>query len=142
MMFTQLCLSLALAVASTRALTINTPTNPTSGGTTSITWSSTSDDPCVLPSSPLLSARSSSANVQNSVFSIELNHPSFNSALAVANNVNPADNNHTVNLPPVPAECISRCLPSLSASTPPIHSAVFRPTLSPLHLSTLTPHIY
>ncbi|KAJ7349703.1 hypothetical protein DFH08DRAFT_124346 [Mycena albidolilacea] len=82
-MFTQLCLSLALAAASTRALTINTPTNPTSGGTTSITWSSTSDDP---------------------VFSIELNHPSFNSALAIANNVNPADNNRTVGLPPVPAE--------------------------------------
>ncbi|KAJ7793790.1 hypothetical protein B0H14DRAFT_3889118 [Mycena olivaceomarginata] len=103
-MLTQLCLSLALAAASTRALTINTPTNPTSGGTTSITWSSTSDDPCVLLSSPLLSARSSSANVQNSVFSIELNHPSFNSALAIANNVNPADNNRTVGLPPVPAE--------------------------------------
>ncbi|KAJ7822744.1 hypothetical protein B0H14DRAFT_2827813, partial [Mycena olivaceomarginata] len=77
------------------------PTNPTSGGTTSITWSSTSDDP----------SRSSSANVQNSVFSIELNHPSFNSALAVANNVNPADNNFS-------AECVSRCLPSLHLIRP------------------------
>ncbi|KAJ7733195.1 hypothetical protein B0H14DRAFT_3614965 [Mycena olivaceomarginata] len=67
---------LALAAASTRALTINTPTNPDLG--------------------------LRRLNVQNSVFSIELNHPSFNSALAIANNVNPADNNRTVGLPQSP----------------------------------------
>ncbi|KAJ7925419.1 hypothetical protein B0H13DRAFT_2314634 [Mycena leptocephala] len=81
-MFTKICLTLVLASPAI-ALSINTPTNPTSGGTTSITWSSTSSD---------------------SVFSIELNHPSFNNALAIANNVNPADNNVTLTIPPVPAE--------------------------------------
>ncbi|KAJ7681080.1 hypothetical protein DFH06DRAFT_1315810 [Mycena polygramma] len=82
-MLAQVSLTLALGAASALALTVNSPTNPTSGGTTSITWSSTSTDP---------------------VFSIELNHPSFNSAFAIANNVNPADNNATIVIPPVPAE--------------------------------------
>ncbi|KAJ6476468.1 hypothetical protein C8R47DRAFT_1141531 [Mycena vitilis] len=82
-MLARFSLTLALGAASALALTINAPTTPTSGGTTSITWSSTSTDP---------------------VFSIELNHPSFNSAFAIANNVNPADNNATVVIPPVPAE--------------------------------------
>ncbi|KAJ7346398.1 hypothetical protein DFH08DRAFT_810231 [Mycena albidolilacea] len=58
----------------------------------------------MIPVSSSLPLSSQLANVQNSVFSIELNHPSFNSALAVANNVNPADNNCTINLPPVSAE--------------------------------------
>ncbi|KAJ7835712.1 hypothetical protein B0H14DRAFT_3870978 [Mycena olivaceomarginata] len=94
-----------MPVTSTVKNDTNTPpTNPTSGGTTSITWSSTPQMIRASSSLRLSSARSSSANVQNSVFSIELNHPSFNSALAVANNVNPADNNCTVNLPPVSAE--------------------------------------
>ncbi|KAJ7914715.1 hypothetical protein B0H13DRAFT_1872715 [Mycena leptocephala] len=90
-MFTKICLALALA-SSAIALSINTPTNPTSGGTTSITWSSTSSDP------------SSLIHLIRSVFSIELNHPSFNNALAIANNVDPANNNVTLTIPPVPAE--------------------------------------
>ncbi|KAJ7681084.1 hypothetical protein DFH06DRAFT_1465097 [Mycena polygramma] len=83
-MFVQACLlTLALGAASALALGIDTPTNPTSGGTMTITWSRTSSDP---------------------VFSIELNHPSFNAAFAIANNVDPADTNVTVAIPPVPAE--------------------------------------
>ncbi|KAJ7111688.1 hypothetical protein C8R44DRAFT_798474 [Mycena epipterygia] len=82
-MFTKICFALALAVSSASSLSVNAPTSPTSGGTTTITWSSTSSDP---------------------VFSIELIHPSFNSAFGIANNVNPANNNITLTIPPVPAE--------------------------------------
>ncbi|KAJ6476463.1 hypothetical protein C8R47DRAFT_1220304 [Mycena vitilis] len=82
-MIFQGCLTLVFGAASALALGINTPTNPTSGGTMTIIWSRTSLDP---------------------VFSIELNHPSFNAAFAVANNVDPAATNVTVAIPPVPAE--------------------------------------
>ncbi|KAJ7486318.1 hypothetical protein B0H11DRAFT_2230774 [Mycena galericulata] len=97
-MFTKLsfALALTLSASSALALTINTPGSVTSTETTSITWSSTSSDP---------------------VFSIELNHPSFesselrvcvcapqNSQFAIANNVNPANDNITVTIPPVPAQ--------------------------------------
>ncbi|KAJ7681065.1 hypothetical protein DFH06DRAFT_1465087 [Mycena polygramma] len=76
------CLTLLVGAASALALSIDVPSNATVGGSTSITWSSSSSDP---------------------VFSIELNNPSLNSALAIANNVNPADNNATVVIPTVPA---------------------------------------
>ncbi|KAJ6476475.1 hypothetical protein C8R47DRAFT_1220318 [Mycena vitilis] len=81
-MLAVLSLALLLGAASALALSIDAPTNVTVGVSTSITWSSTSSDP---------------------VFSIELNNPSLNSALAIANNVNPADNNATIVIPPVPA---------------------------------------
>ncbi|KAJ7758208.1 hypothetical protein DFH07DRAFT_819019 [Mycena maculata] len=81
-MFTTICSTLAL-VSSALALTINAPpSDVTVGVPTSITWSSTSSDP---------------------VFSVELIHPSFNQALALANNVNPANNNVSITIPPVPA---------------------------------------
>ncbi|KAJ7769320.1 hypothetical protein B0H16DRAFT_1517464 [Mycena metata] len=82
-MFTNVCFTLALAASSAFALTVNTPSGVTSGGTTTITWTSTSSD---------------------SVFSIELLHSSFNSDFAIANNVQPANNNLTVTIPPVPAD--------------------------------------
>ncbi|KAJ7149508.1 hypothetical protein C8R43DRAFT_1007269 [Mycena crocata] len=82
-MFTTACLTLALGVSSAFALTVNAPNSPTSGGQTSITWTSTDSDP---------------------IFSIELNHPSFNTAFAIANNVDPKANNLTLTIPPVPAE--------------------------------------
>ncbi|KAK7053506.1 hypothetical protein R3P38DRAFT_1460025 [Favolaschia claudopus] len=81
-MFSKVCLGLSLA-ASVAALSINTPNDIHSEGTTTLTWTSDSSDP---------------------VFSIELNHPSFHEALAIANNVNPGDNNRTITLPPLAAE--------------------------------------
>ncbi|KAJ7441198.1 hypothetical protein B0H11DRAFT_2292481 [Mycena galericulata] len=104
-MFTKISFALALSASSALALSINTRSSVTSTETTSITWSSTSSDP---------------------VFSIELDHPSFlrpppspfeikqqadvdgdapqNTALAIANNVNPANDNITITIPLVPAQ--------------------------------------
>ncbi|KAF7365734.1 hypothetical protein MVEN_00447200 [Mycena venus] len=62
-------------------LTVNIPSSPQSGATTTITWTSDSSDP---------------------TFSIELSHPSFNAAIAIANNVDPTLNQITVELPIVP----------------------------------------
>ncbi|KAJ7626145.1 hypothetical protein FB45DRAFT_923038 [Roridomyces roridus] len=64
------------------SLTLNAPTTAQSGSSTTITWTSTSTDP---------------------TFSIELAHPDLNAAIAVANNVNPANNQITVTLPIVQA---------------------------------------
>ncbi|KAK7007514.1 hypothetical protein R3P38DRAFT_3027723 [Favolaschia claudopus] len=63
-------------------LTVNAPTSPQSATTTTITWTSNASDP---------------------VFSIELTHPSFNMAFALANNVDPTLNQLTIELPLVPA---------------------------------------
>ncbi|KAJ7626176.1 hypothetical protein FB45DRAFT_76047 [Roridomyces roridus] len=72
---------LALSACSALGLTINTPTGAVSGGRFNITWNSTASD---------------------SEFSIELVHQSFNSALAIADGVNPVDENITVSIGPVP----------------------------------------
>ncbi|KAG5340520.1 hypothetical protein C0989_001330 [Termitomyces sp. Mn162] len=74
---------LALATPLVNALTLNIPSNPTSGGSVTITWTSTATDP---------------------PFSLELNHPSFNSAIAIANNVQPGQGMITLTLPIVPSE--------------------------------------
>ncbi|KAJ7503995.1 hypothetical protein B0H11DRAFT_2222091 [Mycena galericulata] len=82
-MFTKISFAFALSASSALALSINTPSSVTSTEMTSITWSSTSSDP---------------------VFSIELDHPSFVHALAIANNVNLANDNITITIPLVPAQ--------------------------------------
>ncbi|KAJ7205900.1 hypothetical protein C8J57DRAFT_137467 [Mycena rebaudengoi] len=79
-MFTKFC-TLALAVSSALAITITTPTSVTSGNTTTIEWIGDSSDP---------------------IFSIELMHPSFNDALAIANNINSSDNSISLVIPSVP----------------------------------------
>ncbi|KAJ7637809.1 hypothetical protein B0H17DRAFT_1216967 [Mycena rosella] len=80
-MFTKICLTLALGVSAALSLSVNPLTSVISGGQTTITWTSTSSDP---------------------TFSIELLHPSFNNAFAIANNVNPAANTLTLQIPSVP----------------------------------------
>ncbi|KAF7291374.1 hypothetical protein MIND_01281900 [Mycena indigotica] len=82
MLSTALAVLLAALASTTSAISVNTPSDLTSGGPATITWTSASDDP---------------------VFSIELLHPNFNEALAIANNVDPANNTITVTLPPVEA---------------------------------------
>ncbi|KAJ6576939.1 hypothetical protein DFH09DRAFT_1450503 [Mycena vulgaris] len=82
-MFTKICLTLALAVSAALSLSVNAPSSVTSGGQTTITWNSTSSDP---------------------TFSIELVHPSFNNAFAIANSVDPTTNTLTLTIPAVPAE--------------------------------------
>ncbi|KAJ6576911.1 hypothetical protein DFH09DRAFT_1148761 [Mycena vulgaris] len=82
-MFTKVCLTLALGVSAALSLSVNAPSSVTSGGQTTITWSSTSSDP---------------------TFSIELVHPSFNNAFAIANSVDPTINTLTLTIPAVPAE--------------------------------------
>ncbi|KAJ7235392.1 hypothetical protein C8J57DRAFT_1572216 [Mycena rebaudengoi] len=79
-MFTKFC-TLALAVSSALAITITTPTSITSGNTTTIEWFGDSSDP---------------------IFSIELMHPSFNDAFAIANNINSSDNKISLVIPSVP----------------------------------------
>ncbi|KAJ6540834.1 hypothetical protein DFH09DRAFT_1175419 [Mycena vulgaris] len=74
--------SVVLGATSVLSLTINAPSSPQAGTSTTITWTSTSTDP---------------------TFTIELFHPSFNQALAIANNVDPSLNQLTVTIPIVPA---------------------------------------
>ncbi|KAJ6538692.1 hypothetical protein DFH09DRAFT_1176781 [Mycena vulgaris] len=81
-MFTKICLTLALGVSAAHTLSVNVPSSVTSGGQTTITWSSTSSDP---------------------TFSIELVHPSFNNAFAIANSVDPTTNTLTLTIPSMPA---------------------------------------
>ncbi|KAJ7235372.1 hypothetical protein C8J57DRAFT_1248469 [Mycena rebaudengoi] len=79
-MFTKFC-TLALAISSALAITITTPKSVMSGNTTTIKWIGDSSDP---------------------IFSIELMHPSFNYALAIANNINSSDNSISLVIPSVP----------------------------------------
>ncbi|KAJ3852141.1 hypothetical protein EV368DRAFT_65149 [Lentinula lateritia] len=65
-------------------LTLDTPTNVTSGLVSNVTWTATDDDP---------------------TFSLELNHPSFSSSLALANNVDPTSGSPlSIEWPIVPAD--------------------------------------
>ncbi|KAJ7167085.1 hypothetical protein C8R46DRAFT_1096014 [Mycena filopes] len=81
--FTKSFVALVLGATGVVCLTVDAPTAPQSGGTTTITWTSTSDD---------------------STFSVELTHPSFNQAIAIANNVDPTLDTLTIELPIVPAD--------------------------------------
>ncbi|KAF9062732.1 hypothetical protein BDP27DRAFT_1336250 [Rhodocollybia butyracea] len=82
-MFAKLCV-VAAAIPLALGLTLNAPpANVTSGLVTVISWSATSTD---------------------SSFTLELFHPSFNNALALANNVDPSLGNITVEMPIVPAD--------------------------------------
>ncbi|KAJ6538669.1 hypothetical protein DFH09DRAFT_1397946 [Mycena vulgaris] len=85
-MFTKICLTLALGVSAAQSLSVDAPSSVTSGGQTTITWSSISSDP---------------------TFSIELIHPSFNNAFAIANSVDPTANTLTLTIPSVPADYTS-----------------------------------
>ncbi|KAJ6538711.1 hypothetical protein DFH09DRAFT_1176846 [Mycena vulgaris] len=82
-MFTKICLTLAFGVSAAHTLSVNAPSSVTSGGQTTITWSSTSSDP---------------------TFSIELVHPSFNNTFAIANSVDPTTNTLTLTILSVPVE--------------------------------------
>ncbi|KAJ7761636.1 hypothetical protein B0H14DRAFT_3510917 [Mycena olivaceomarginata] len=68
-------------------LTVNPPSAPQSGAMTTITWTS--------------------SDATDPTFSIELTHPSFNQAIAIANNVDPTLDQITVELPIVPASKLS-----------------------------------
>jgi hypothetical protein len=80
----KLCAILALAAPFASALTITTISgNTVSEGTITINWVTAADDAA-------------------GVFSIELNHPSFNNALAIGSNVDASFGTTTINLPNVP----------------------------------------
>ncbi|KIJ97037.1 hypothetical protein K443DRAFT_681822 [Laccaria amethystina LaAM-08-1] len=80
-MFAKLSL-LALVAPLVSALTVNNPSNPTSGGQVTITWTTAAGDP--------------------DSFSIELVNTSFNNAYAIANNVDPSTGSITLTIPTVP----------------------------------------
>ncbi|GAW09882.1 hypothetical protein LENED_012094 [Lentinula edodes] len=68
-------------------LTLDTPTNVTSGLVSNVTWTATDGDP---------------------TFTLELNHPSFSSSLALANNVNPTSGSPlSIEWPIVPADAVN-----------------------------------
>ncbi|EDR01117.1 uncharacterized protein LACBIDRAFT_312424 [Laccaria bicolor S238N-H82] len=80
-MFAKLSL-LAFVAPLVSALTVSNPTNPTSGGQMTISWTTAAGDP--------------------DSFSIELINTSFNNAFAIANNVDPSTGSITLTLPVVP----------------------------------------
>ncbi|KAJ7132481.1 hypothetical protein C8R44DRAFT_902790, partial [Mycena epipterygia] len=84
---------ISIVLVSARMLSVNPPRLPASDSLANITWTSTSSDPCVTLTSPV------PADSPNSIFSVELTHPSFNAALTIANNVNPKANNLTLTIP-------------------------------------------
>ncbi|KAK7051448.1 hypothetical protein VNI00_004422 [Paramarasmius palmivorus] len=67
-MFSKFAL-LAFAAVAVQALTLNTPTDVTSGGRITLTWISEQSDP---------------------IFTLELHHPSLLQDIAIANNVDPS----------------------------------------------------
>jgi hypothetical protein len=82
----KLCAFLVLAAPFASALTITSISgNVVSEGSITITWTTATTDPA-------------------GVFSIELDHPSFNSALAIATNVDSSNLQITIALPNVPAQ--------------------------------------
>jgi hypothetical protein len=81
----KLCAILAFAAPFASALTITTISgNTVSEGDVTINWTTAADDP-------------------SGVFSIELNHPSFHDALAIATTVDASVGTVTAHLPNVPA---------------------------------------
>ncbi|PPQ69664.1 hypothetical protein CVT26_001533 [Gymnopilus dilepis] len=81
-MFSKLALLSAVVAPLASALTLNIPTNPTSGGNVTITWSSAPNDP--------------------ETFSLELINTAFHNSFAIANNVNPTAETISLTLPIVP----------------------------------------
>ncbi|KAJ7913543.1 hypothetical protein B0H13DRAFT_2004752 [Mycena leptocephala] len=82
----KICAILALAAPLASALAITSVTgNAVSEGSLTISWTTSTSDPA-------------------GTFSIELNHPSFNNALAIGNNVDASSLSDTVALPNVPAD--------------------------------------
>ncbi|EKM61425.1 uncharacterized protein PHACADRAFT_248020 [Phanerochaete carnosa HHB-10118-sp] len=76
--------TLAVLLPFVHALTINTPTNLTSAGTATISWTTGPNDP--------------------STWSLELSNPNnFHNTFAIANNVDPAAGSINIPLPPVPS---------------------------------------
>jgi hypothetical protein len=82
MFSTALILAGALPMA-LGAISLNAPTNVTSGLVSNVTWTAGDTDP---------------------VFTLELNHPSFSSSLALANNVDPTLEVISIEWPIVPAD--------------------------------------
>ncbi|KAJ7689196.1 hypothetical protein B0H17DRAFT_643852 [Mycena rosella] len=81
----KLCAPVMLMASVAVAITIDAPeVEPASGGPTTIKWTPDSQD-------------------DFTEFSIELTHPDFNDAMAIANSVDPATGSITVNLPIIPA---------------------------------------
>ncbi|KAJ3773249.1 hypothetical protein FB446DRAFT_12015 [Lentinula raphanica] len=75
---------LLAALPAALSLTLDTPTNVTSGLVSDVTWTSEDGDP---------------------TFTLELNHPSFRNSLALANNVNPTSGSPlSIEWPIVPAD--------------------------------------
>ncbi|KAJ3827744.1 hypothetical protein F5880DRAFT_1503619 [Lentinula raphanica] len=75
---------LLAALPAALSLTLDTPTNVTSGLVSDVTWDSVDGDP---------------------TFTLELNHPSFRNSLALANNVNPTSGSPlSIEWPIVPAD--------------------------------------
>ncbi|KAG6330914.1 hypothetical protein ID866_8175 [Astraeus odoratus] len=82
-MFAQL-IALALALPFVAALTINAPTDATTGGTITLTWSAASTDPAY--------------------FTLQLVNPAFHNTFAIANNVQTSLGTITITLPQVPVD--------------------------------------
>ncbi|KAJ7097497.1 hypothetical protein C8R43DRAFT_1048963 [Mycena crocata] len=78
----KLCAPVLLLATFVAAVSIEAPEAPTSAGETTIVWTDADDLP---------------------TFSVELAHPDFNNALAIANSVNPDYGKIQVTLPNVPA---------------------------------------
>eukprot|EP00914_Ancora_sagittata_P018463 GHVO01036556.1.p1 GENE.GHVO01036556.1~~GHVO01036556.1.p1 ORF type:complete len:207 (+),score=11.68 GHVO01036556.1:68-688(+) len=82
-MFAKLCV-LAAAAQLALGITLDAPTNVTSGLVSDVTWTSNDGDP---------------------TFTLELNHPSFSNSFALANNVNPTSGSPlSIEWPIVPAD--------------------------------------
>ena len=82
-MFAKLSVVALVAAPLAAALTLNAPSEPTSAGEVTITWTWEPEDP---------------------PFTLELTHPSFNNKLAIANNIDPAQGEITLNFPVVEAQ--------------------------------------
>lgn len=92
---------LVLVPLASATITLNVPSDLTSGGTTTITWTSESGDPDVCKTVYLLTCwRSYIFDIQ--VFSLELVNQQFNNAFAIGNNIQTSDGTITLGLPAVP----------------------------------------
>ncbi|EFI28754.1 hypothetical protein E4U52_001274 [Claviceps spartinae] len=83
-MFAKLSILALCAAPLVSGLTLHPPTDISSQGEVTITWDTAPGDP--------------------ESFTLELNHPSFNDALAIANNIDPARGSITLTIPVVPAQ--------------------------------------
>jgi len=81
-MFNRFTSLLVLVAPLASALTLDTPTNPSNGDRVTLTWKAAAGDP---------------------TFSLELENPTFNNELAIANNLDPVDGSYVWQVPVVPA---------------------------------------